>query len=83
LDRPVANGNDFRSVAIDVAPSPLALDGGEPFGIGQRRFEPRRDYDFSAVIDKTPGGSLRCGKQWARARHLATARDPEQRVKDR
>jgi hypothetical protein len=51
LHGPVANGNHFRSVSIDVAPSPLEFDRSEPFGIGQHGFEARRDYDFSAVIE--------------------------------
>jgi len=88
LAREVANGNDFRSVAIDVAPSPLAFDGREPFRIGLRGLEAGCDYDFSAVIDKSPGGSQRCGKEWVHARRLlgrllATARRDEQREDDR
>jgi|GraSoi2013_115cm_1033766.scaffolds.fasta_scaffold234974_2 hypothetical protein len=83
LDCAVVNGNDFRSVAIDVAPSPFALDGSEPFRIGQRRFEARRDYGFSSVINKPPGVSLRRGKERARTRRLATAPRDEQRENDR
>jgi hypothetical protein len=83
LHRPVANGNDFRSVAIDVAPSPFALDGSEPFRIGLRGLEARRDYGFSSVINKPPGVSLRRGKERARTRRLATAPRAEQRENDR
>ena len=83
LNHPVANGNDFRSVSIDVAPSPLAFDGGEPFGIGKGSFEVRRDYHFSAVIDESPDGSLRRGKEWASAGRLATTRGAEQSKNER
>src|SRR5258705_5353187 len=84
LGRTVANGNDFRSIAIDVAPSPFAFDCREILGKGLRGFKAGRDYGFSAIIDKSPSGSQRSGKERARTRCLfrrlmATARGEEQR----
>ena len=66
----VSNRNDFGAIAIDVAPSTLAFDGGEILGKGLRGLEARRDYGFSSVIDKPPGGSERGGEEGTRARRL-------------
>jgi hypothetical protein len=82
LGRLVAYGNDFRSAAIDIAPSPLAFDarssekGSAASKRGSITVFPRSLINPQVV----PSG----GKERAGARRLlVTARGSEQRKKDR
>ena len=73
----IAKRNNFHTASIDVAPAALIFGGCQTFREWLHGFKTRRDYDVAAIIDKSPRGPYRCGKERSFSLRLIRAASAE------